>query len=218
MRARRRELQANPDSILRTLKDGATKARDEARITLNLARSAMAMPSNLDKFPVEFKVDEEMLERATLIPSPSWWEMSDPTERGDSLRKFWLSLHSSLRLRELAHGVYLTERGKRVLIATSREKEPGVWRPKLINKHFDVLVLLCWTRANNGQPGELLDFVVPRKRYETAWKFVDKKLKKFPVKLARTNGSYKLVFQELQTIPYVEISLEGPHSNFELLG
>jgi hypothetical protein len=116
-----------------------------------------------------------------------WWDSPD-LERAENLRNYWKTrmVPSDLTLKRIEPRVFVTSRNKRVLAATSRQDDDGLYRFNVSNKSYEALALLAWDRTYT-----LRGFIVPQKEYRDAWKVIEKKMS-FQISLVPHGDKYYL--------------------------
>jgi tryptophanyl-tRNA synthetase len=215
MRTRRSQYESDPAKIWERLRDGASKAEAQAEKTMKAVREAVGISREPSGFTSNVSKDPIVVGRPRFVPRQEIWHIPDRTERGDAIRTTWLQDHTDIKLTPLEHRTFATPGRKRIAMPTARETKTNHWYPRVRPKHYDVMVLLCWAKAADGTPGELLDFVVPRKLFETAWKLIPKKLKEYRLEVVRTGTQYSLNFGDLDFIGQASVDITHTLGNLD---
>jgi hypothetical protein len=119
-----------------------------------------------------------------------WWDKSSD-ERRDFLTNYWKSrmVPSDRTLRQTGDRLFITNRNKRVLVSTARERDDGKFFYRLPHKSYEVIVLLAW---ENSEEAVLRAFVIPQKVYRDQWTKIPKGERDVELVLNREGGVYVL--------------------------
>jgi len=195
IQTRRSGFELNPYRVDEILAEGAERARRAAEETMADVRRAMGV-SGQQRFELtvfeQLKQDIPNSTIHNLSKYKEWWNL-DRAERGDKLREY-LKTHmipQDIQLRRIGDLVFVTPRNKRVFVPTSRQRPGGDYCFDIVNKSYEVLLLLAWEESF-----VLRAFVIPQKEFREPWTRIKKTEKKFQIFLRKSNADYSLEFPE----------------------
>ena len=162
IRKRRQDLADEPAVLQQIIKQGAARAAAAAEETMIAAREAIGLLSQAEVQQHATELVSQEPKRTE--PKPQLHlalgelEGLDNQERGARRRQIWLDFVTRMYpLRDVGHRTYVTNRNRRIGIASSGMHPPNRWNFTIGDRHYDVLVMLC-----HDQQGDILDFIVPR--------------------------------------------------------
>ncbi len=201
IQTRRSEFELNPHRVDGILAEGAERARRAAEATMTEVRKAMGLRGGQQRF--DLTVFEQMKQDSPnslvhdLSNHKDWWNL-ERAERGDRLREYLRTrmVPEDIQLRRIGDLVFVTPRNKRVFVPTSRQRPDGDYRFDIVNKSYEVLLLLAWER----ETFVLRAFVIPQKEFREPWARIKKAEKTFQVFLRKSNAGYSLELPESSPI------------------
>ncbi len=189
MQERRRKYSERPDLAVEILEQGSRRARQIAAETMNSVRSAMNMSKDF-----EFEVQEARptTARSRVLPLQvvsDWWDLA-PLERADRVRSAWMdNLPSEVVLKQNKPSLYVNQRGRRVGVHTAREREARNWTFKVPDRHYDVLVLLCWQMDRE----RVTEITLPQRIIQPIWKGFPVEGRQRLIRIQQNGGVYQLL-------------------------
>ena len=198
MQEKRKLYEDDPASAWIILEQGSQKARKVADATMLEVRDAMGLSQDFSAPTRELRTSQENAGKLTF--DPGIWTLPR-LERGNAIRAKWISsLPSEIILRDIGSRTFLTSKGKRVGLPTSREKHDNEWTFKPRDRHYDVLVLLCLNKCF-----ELFEFVLPQKILQPNWKkFQRNNDGKVILLVKRNGGNFVLGIPDENSLPITE--------------
>jgi len=166
----------------------ARVAKDFEAALRNLEMSVNRMADELKAHTAvpAAKEGENILQNATLteLSNKAW---------GNKTRREWVHQFNSQRsghnLRQVKGVKYQTGSGRRVGIASARERDqlPFKWFLGLPDEHFDYVILLC-----QPQSGPMLDFVLPPDFVSRIWSRLSDHAGQKKFHVVQNGGNYEL--------------------------
>jgi tryptophanyl-tRNA synthetase len=177
IQSRRTTFELAPNHVQDILENGAKRAAQRAEETMALVREAMGIASKFLPLPLtaleRFSYESSQPLQHSLKNYREWWDKPSG-ERRDFLIKYWKSrmVPSERTLKQSGDRLFVTNRNKRVLVSTAREKTGGEFPYCVPHKSYEVLVLLAW---EDNEDAVLKAFVIPQKVYLAPWAQIPKK-------------------------------------------
>jgi hypothetical protein len=193
IQSRRSKFELNPNLVDQILKQGANSATEKAEETMLRVRKAMGIAGGLEFPPLtafaQYSLETSQPFRLSLANHRAMWD-APAEERREFLIDVWRTkmVPSEYALKRSGDRLFITGKGKRVLVSTSREKQGGTFQYFVPNKSYEVIVLLAWEQTDFV----LRQFLIPQKVYRTIWSEIPKGQPEIELCLRRTGDQHVL--------------------------
>lgn len=185
IRARRRQLEQQPERLKQIIQEGDEKACRAAEDTMAAARDAVGL---LDLSSVKRLATEEAADAALRVSESIIHAKSDD-ERWQIRATPWLErISKTHRLEKDRPRTFITPRGRKVGVHTASE-QGGVWKFRLKDRPLNVLVLLAQDKNRY-----LHDFVLPPKLISEHWKQFEREGGDVVIMIKRDGAKVSLLF------------------------
>ena len=191
IRARRRQLEQQPERLRQIIQQGNEKARQAAEETMVAARAAVGLLDleTLKKHTPELLATEPIgpTDSVNLRLPPEELNGLSDEEKGARIRELWVAfVRKFCSLRDVGHRTYVTQKNRRVGVATSGQHGPNQWRFSIGDRHYDALALIC-----HFSDGSLVPFIIPR-NWVRGWDSFVREGKNVRFEVRLVSGQYYL--------------------------
>ncbi|MDE1176642.1 MAG: tryptophan--tRNA ligase [Edaphobacter sp.] len=210
IRERRARLIEDPDRVWEILDEGSARASKRAEKTMQQIRAVTGL--SRDRSGVRLHQPFQELDKSAsrnLTAFKDWWDLDAPILTRN-LRERWRTdlLPSGKVLKPDAEGVWITQKGQRILVAVAKQNGPGAaWEFSAKPKSYEMLVLLCW-----DENYYLRDFVVPQKLILGEWIAAKKNAGKSDIKFSVERSGDRYLLHLLNPPPIDITSTESEYS------